>query len=435
MANYISNVVLNDIAASAADLVVANGSLALNGWDTDGSPFIKVSTTDLKTATSESLASGESRKGILKSLVESVYVASVAYSVANSTTYSMVIGQQVGENYLSETISYTSDATATDAEIAAGLVAQINASQLQVTASGTVTPITITANAGYPLFSVLDSNNLTATNGMATYAPNGTAANAITAVIAPDGTAATAIAGTGTVTVTTAAAHLLVAGDIVTIASVATMTLSYLTTEGKVLTGQAGGTFRVASVPTATTFTLEGVTASGTNSGTITITAVNCCFVQTLAAQATITAGTQLTIAGVATATLDGGTGGTYRVGAALAGNQRFKLENAALSGTNSGTITITRKESASRGLGSALASVAGINSANTYAQIQLDGYNPVQESFMTFARKSSVNQLVYLNEGDADYNDLAYGIEKAIFGVSYFTPSLANPAFSSSKV
>lgn len=434
MANYISNVVLNSITG-ASDLTVSNGALNLSGADTDGAPFVKVSTTDLATATGETLADGSYRKGILKSLVESRYAVEVAYSVANSTTYSFTLGQQVGDNYLTETFSYTSDATAADAEIAAGLVAQINASQLQIAASGAGTPLTITAAAGYPLFSVQNSDNVTITNAMATYAPNGTPANAITSVIAPNGTPSTAIAGTGTVTVTTLADHLLVAGDVVTIAAVATMTLSYLTTEGKVLTGQAGGTFRVATVPSSTTFTLEGVTAAGTNSGTITITSVNCCFVQTLAAQASIVAGTQLTIAGVATATLDGGTGGTYRVGAALSGNQRFKLENAALVGTNAGTITITLKESASRGLGSALTSVAGIESANSYSQIQLDAYNEVQPAFISLGRKSAVSQLIYLNEGDAQVSDLAYAIEKAIFGVSYFTPSLANPAFSSTKL
>ncbi len=152
--NYRSNVVLDSIAASAADLVVSNGLIGVNNTDTAGNPFVPVETIGLKVATGETLEDGTYRKGILKYLLESVYVASVSYSVANSTTYSMVIGQQVGDNFISETINYPSDSTATDAEIAAALVAAVNASQLQITATGSATPITLTADAGYPLFTV-----------------------------------------------------------------------------------------------------------------------------------------------------------------------------------------------------------------------------------------------------------------------------------------
>lgn len=426
--NYISNVVLDDIAG-ASDLIVNNGKLFVDNVDSAGNPFVEVDTLGLAVKTGETLNDGSYRKGILKSLVESVYVSSVAFTAAADTTYQIIIGQNVDGEYLSQSFRYISGSTTSAAIIAAAFVAAINASGLQVTASGSGTPITLTANAGYPLFDVQFTSNMTASNGMATYAPNGTASAAITAVIAPDGTAATAIAGTSTVTVTTLAAHLLVPGDIVTIASVATMTLTYTDANGVTKTGQAGGTFRVATVPTSTTFTLEGVSATGTNSGTITITAVNCCFVQTLAAQATITAGTQLTIAGVATATLDGGASGTYRVGAALSGNQRFKLENAALVGTNSGTITITRKESAARGIGADLTAIGGITSGNTYSYIDLVSGNSVTPSFLTFPRKDSIYQRLYINESDAQSVDFAYAMEKAIGGVYSFTPYLVNPA------
>jgi hypothetical protein len=432
--NYRSDVVLNSIAASAADLVVQDGRISVNNTATTANPFLPMDTIGLKVASGETLESGTYRKGILKYLLESGYIASVSYSVNSLTTYTMIIGQQVGDNYISETISYPSDSNATDAEIAAALVAQINASQLRITATGSATPITLTADASYPLFNIQYTSNLTAVTGMPTYAPNATEADAITAVIAPHATAGTAIAGTTTVTVTTAAAHLLVPGDIVTLASVATMTLSYMNSANKVVTGAAGGTFRVATVPTSTTFTLEGVTATGTNSGTITITAVNCCFVQTAAAQATIDAGKQLTITGVATATLDGGTEGTYRVGAVLSGDQRFKLENAALVGTNSGTIVIRLKESESRGLGSVLtASIPALGSSDNYDYIDLVGNNSVEPFLLNFARKVVSSQRLWINTSDTDYVDFEYALLKAIEGVNTFTPNIANPEIAAS--
>lgn len=80
--------------------------------------------------------------------------------------------------------------------------------------------------------------------------------------IAPHGDQATSIAGTTPVTVTTLNSHFLKIGDLVAIAGVNTMTIN----------GLAMGIFRVATVPTATTFTLADCLGSGTNAGDITIT-------------------------------------------------------------------------------------------------------------------------------------------------------------------
>lgn len=405
----------------ASDVQLSGGLLFISGADATGDSFDQMVYNNISTG----------NEGILKSLQESAYVASVAFTAANSTSYKFSINQQVGDEYITKVFQYTSDSTATAAEIATAFVTAINNDgNLQLTASGSGTPITITADAGYPLFNVTDISNTTTTSGMATYAPNGTAANAITNVIAPDGTAATAIAGTDTVTVTTLAAHLLEEGDIVTIGSVATMVLAY-ESGGKVFTGQAGGTFRVDTVPSSTTFTLEGVTASGTNSGTITITSVNNAFVQTLAAQTSIVAGKQLSIAGVATATLDGGTSGTYRVGAVLTGDQRFKLEGATLVGINSGTITITLKESASRGLGSVLdaAGVAGADTSDTYSQVVFNYSSPATPDFGVASRGTAKEQTAYFSEADANTPALLYALDKALGGVLYYTPELADPA------
>ena len=76
--NYLSNVVLDSIAAAAADLVVANGTIAVNNTDTAANPFVTVQTNGLKVASGETLESGTYRKGVLKYLLESVYVSSVS---------------------------------------------------------------------------------------------------------------------------------------------------------------------------------------------------------------------------------------------------------------------------------------------------------------------------------------------------------------------
>lgn len=381
---------------------------------------------------------------ILKSLIETLSIQTITYTAASNTTYEFIINQDILQNGSTSnyTISYTSDSTGSDAEIASALVTQINAlGGIKVAATGSASPITLTAEAGYPLFTVSVISNVTVGSGMTTYAPSGTAANAITTVIAPDGTAATAIAGTSTVTVTTLAAHGLIPGNVVTIASVATMTLTYTdnvpfsATYGKTFTGAAGGTFRVATVPTSTTFTLDGVTGTGTNSGTITINSRDCAFLTTLGAE-TIVAGQTLAIAGVATMTIapisqnvvgTAGSSGSFRVGAALT-TTRFKIEgvNTNLS-ANTGTITITNVAQQSRGLGSVLFAngVTDAVTTNTYSQVTIDN-GQISSGFLNTQISNSQEPTLYFNEGDADYGDFFYALRNALEGRSINV--IANP-------
>jgi hypothetical protein len=77
---------------------------------------------------------------------------SLAYVVANSTKYEVTMK---GEGVTAETVSYTSDASATDAEIATGLVAAINGvTGKNFTATGAATPLTITGDAAGDWFSI-----------------------------------------------------------------------------------------------------------------------------------------------------------------------------------------------------------------------------------------------------------------------------------------
>ncbi len=204
---------------------------------------------------------------IEKSKKETAQVTRVTIpALTANSEYSFYIVQDVdnagsGSGNGTERISYIKSTTPTNAEVEAGLKSVIDAFvtanklKVSVAVSGSGY-IDITGAAGYPLFQVKGLTNLTA------------AANQPT--IAPHGTPGTAIAGTTTVTVTTLAAHGLSVGDSVDISGVATMTLTYEGTSGLAAVSDV----RVATVPTTTTFTLEGVVATGTNSGTIVITHV-----------------------------------------------------------------------------------------------------------------------------------------------------------------
>jgi hypothetical protein len=98
-----------------------------------------------------------------------------------------------------------------------------------------------------------------------------------TAVVAEDrtialnATPATAIAGTSTVTVTTLAAHGLVTGNVVHITGATGSVFTNVDNGGKVSTGEIECTIAYA---TATTFTLRGVTRTGTNTGAATLAVV-----------------------------------------------------------------------------------------------------------------------------------------------------------------
>jgi len=190
----------------------------------------------------------------------------VAFTATANMEYAFFITQDIdnaasGSGQGSERVSYIKETLPTDAEVEAGLKNAIDAfaraHKLEVTvvASGSGY-ITITGKAGYPLFNVVGGLNVTIT--------------AAQPVIAPHATAATSIAGTTTVTVTTLAVHGLSVGSKVSISDIATMTVTYNGVAG--LSAVTG--VRVATVPTSVTFTLEGVVATGTNSGTIVITTV-----------------------------------------------------------------------------------------------------------------------------------------------------------------
>jgi len=410
-------------APVAANFSVANGIINIAGL-TDALP--KFSSLRLLT------------DGLEESQVAQPSVFSVAFSAANNTTYAINV---TGVNTLTglvETrpVSFTSDATGTAGEIAAGLVALVNALPFGATATGSGTPVTISGPAG---LLVVNAGNTTVTSGNATFAPNGTPSVAITQSIAPNGTPATAVAGTTTVTVTTAAAHGLLPGDVVDLAGAATF-LFIDTRPGSLQTAAATvNNVIVASVPTSTTFTLQGVLGNGgTNSGALTITTKNVVTVTTLAAHGLV-AGNAVSVSGIATLTVNGGASFTSLVRSVPA-TDKLVLLGAGNGSTNSGTIVITQVSQPAKGYDYGTKVGSGVNSewraadgsgavtaGQGYTLLGLDYANDVVDN-ISIRQAQSQQVYILLNEGAAGYGDSVKALQEILNNWSPNT-TLANPA------
>ena len=99
--------------------------------------------------------------GVVTFVAEQLQQTTLVFSAANNTTYKFTLSQEVDGETKMQTFFYTSDANATVGEICAAFVAQVNASSFKVTASGSGSPITLDAQAGYPIFKVTLVANFT----------------------------------------------------------------------------------------------------------------------------------------------------------------------------------------------------------------------------------------------------------------------------------
>jgi hypothetical protein len=200
---------------------------------------------------------GLSGMRIEKSEKEFAQSTTVSFTAAADTEYAFWITQDIdspaaGTGLGRERISYIKETLPTDAEVEAGLAAVIEAfvkgNKLQVTVvqngSGS---ITITGKAGYPLFDIAGESNVTAAAAQPT--------------VAGHATAGTAVSGTTTVTLTSAAAHGMVVGQYVSVVACA----GFDVTVDGVLYEDYIPKVRIATVPTTTTMTLDGVVGTGTN--------------------------------------------------------------------------------------------------------------------------------------------------------------------------
>lgn len=181
---------------------------------------------------------------LLKSLAEIRQVKNIAYTAANNTTYKFIVEQTIGGIFTSKVVQYTSDASGSDAEIAAGLVNSFNKSKsgIKAVASGSATPITFTADAKY------DSNNVIVGEPLLSV----TAVENVTVTDNQDNHTSALQSGSitdATPRVVTAVAHGLQTGDTIVIAGVTTATA-------------INATWRV-TVLTADTYELDGSVADG----------------------------------------------------------------------------------------------------------------------------------------------------------------------------
>lgn len=410
-------------APVAANFSVANGLISISGL-TDAFP--KFSTLRLLT------------EGLEESQVAQTSNFSVAFTAANTTTYAINV---TGVNTLtglteSRQVSYTSDATATAGEIAGALVNLVNSLPFGATATGTGTPVTISGPASLV---VANAGNTTVTSANATIAPNGTPSVAITQSIAPSGTAALAVAGTTTVTVTTAAAHGLLPGDVVDLAGAATFLFIDTRPGGNQTAVATASNVIVATVPTATTFTLQGVQGNGgTNSGTLTITTKNVVTVTTLAAHG-LSVGNAVNVSAIATLTVNGGASFTSLVRSVPA-TDKLVLLGAGNGSTNSGTIVITQIAQPAKGYNYGTKVGTGVNSewraadgsgavtaGQGYTLLGLEYANDVVDS-ISIRQAQSQQVYILLNEGATGYGASVKALQEILNNWAPNT-TLANPA------
>jgi hypothetical protein len=410
-------------APVAANFSVANGLISISGL-TDALP--KFSTLRLLT------------DGLEESQVAQTSNFSVAFTAAASTTYALNV---TGVNTLTglteaRKVSFTSGVTFSAAGIAAALVNLVNSLPFGATATGTGTPVAISGAASLV---VVNAGNTTVTSGNAVIAPNATPGTAITQSIAPNGTAATAVAGTATVTVTTAAAHGLLPGDVVDLAGAATFLFVDVRPGSLQTAAAAADNVIVASVPTSTTFTLQGVRGNGgANSGTLTITTKNVVTVTSLAAHGLVV-GNAVSVSGVATLTVNGGAAFTSLVRSVPA-TDKLVLLGAGNGSTNTGTIVITQIAQPAKGYNYGTKVGTGVNSewraadgsgavtaGQGYTLLGLDYANDVVDN-ISIRQAQSQQVYILLNEGATGYGASVKALQEIL---SNWAPNttLANPA------
>lgn len=409
-------------APVAANFSVANGLISISGL-TDAFP--KFSTLRLLT------------EGLEESQVAQTSNFSVAFTAANNTTYAINV---TGVNTLtglteSRQVSYTSDATGTAGEIAGALVNLVNSLPFGATATGTGTPVTISGPASLV---VVSAGNTTVTSANATIAPNGTPSTAITQVL--NAAAAPAAAGTTTVTITTAAAHGLLPGDVVDLGGAFTGFSFIDVRPGANQTGASTiSNVIVATVPTSTTFTLQGVQGTGTHTaGTGTITTKNVVTVTTLSAHG-LSVGNAVNVSAIATLTVNGGASFTSLVRSVPA-TDKLVLLGVGNGSTNSGTIVITKIAQPAKGYSYGTKVGTGVNSewraadgsgavtaGQGYTLLGLEYANDVVDS-ISIRQAQSQQVYILLNEGATGYGASVKALQEILNNWAPNT-TLANPA------
>ena len=139
--------VLSTIAVTGQDITLANGQVVITGVPNN----IRLSKLQPVTG------------GLRATVAETKAVITIGWTAGNATTYAFTLNQILANgNSISNKIRYVSDASATDAEIGAGLKAIVDALNYETT-TVTVSSATlvITALAGSPLMTGAALTNTT----------------------------------------------------------------------------------------------------------------------------------------------------------------------------------------------------------------------------------------------------------------------------------
>ena len=405
-------------APVATNFSVANGLISISGL-TDAFP--KFSTLRLLT------------DGLEESQVAQTSNFSVVFSAAASTTYALNV---TGVNTLTglteaRKVSFTSGVTFSAAGIATALINLVKSLPFGATATGTTSPFTISGAASLV---VVNAGNTTVTSGNTISPAPSAITQSITAVAFP----AAAVSGT-TVTITTAAAHGLLPGDVVDLGGVFTGFSFIDVRPGANQTG--AGTVSnviVATVPSTTTFTLQGVQGSGTHTaGTGTITTKN--VVTVTSASHGLSVGNAVTISGLVGLNVNGGTSFTSLI-RSVPSTGSYVLLGAGNGTANSGTIAGALIPQPAKGYNYGTKVGTGVNSewraadgsgavtANQgYTLLGLEYANDVVDS-ISIRQAQSQQVYILLNEAATGYGASVKALQEILNNWAPNT-TLANPA------
>lgn len=155
--------VLNNVAASAADISLSGGILTIV-LDDNGTKLVTDYQLIKRPANTKKV-----------SVAETLQVSTVTYTYAANTVYAFTVSQDIDGKTLSRTISIdtSNPGLGTDALVAAAIVKKFNLLGFKITASGAASPVTLTAITGYAKFTIVGLSNVTVATGTAgVYAVN-----------------------------------------------------------------------------------------------------------------------------------------------------------------------------------------------------------------------------------------------------------------------
>jgi hypothetical protein len=423
----------------ASDFTISNGILNVDGLSLD------IPYEDARLLTVGDSQSNGGVRGLERSRIAQSKIFSVTFSATANTTYQFNISGVNSQTGLSDSysVSFTSGGTTSLAEIASALVAATNGLNLSVVATGAGSPVTLTSTDASLQVSAV--SNVTVAAAQTTYAPNGTPAVAIRSTVAPDSNPNLAVAGTTTVTVTTDAPHGLLPGDVVDISGATTFQFIDTRPGSNQAAAAAVSDVVIATAPTSTTFTLQGVQGNGgTNGGTLVIRTKNVVTVETLAAHGLLP-GNAVSVSGVATMTVNGGADFTSIVRSVPATDEMvlFGVPNAS---NNTGTITIASVPQGRKNYGADLSPLftvttgglgANINTeqlnegdtpvaAEGYTRIGIEFQSPGISAPANVQTKNTRTVYLYLNETAAGYAESMKRLGEVVRNWSFNT-QLAN--------